>query len=136
MTGRVKHGRTLRLRQPLPDRESGEFDPVVDVELSHQVRAVLVHGVDADVHEFGDFVIGRLAGAERSVSARGSTLTDREMQVLRYIARGLAKKEIAEFMHVSVNTVDKHSAHLMRKLDIHDRVALARFAIREGLSEP
>ena len=44
--------------------------------------------------------------------------------------------EIAEFMHVSVNTVDKHSAHLMRKLDIHDRVELARFAIRKGLSEP
>ncbi len=67
---------------------------------------------------------------------RISTLTDREMQVLRYIARGLAKKEVAEIMHISVNTVDKHSAHLMRKLDIHDRVELARFAIREGLSEP
>lgn len=69
-------------------------------------------------------------------TTRISKLTDREMQVLRYIAGGLAKKEIAEIMHVSVNTVDKHSAHLMRKLDIHDRVELARFAIREGLSEP
>ena len=69
------------------------------------------------------------------LKTRISTLTNREMQVLRYIASGLAKKEIAEIMHVSVNTVDKHSAHLMSKLDIHDRVELARFAIREGLSE-
>lgn len=67
---------------------------------------------------------------------RASTLTPREIEVLRYIARGLAKKEIAGVMHVSVKTVEKHTDNLMHKLDIHDRVDLARFAIREGLAEP
>jgi DNA-binding NarL/FixJ family response regulator len=64
-----------------------------------------------------------------------STLTTREVEVLRYIARGLSKKEIANIMHISAKTVDKHSTNLMSKLQIHDRVELARYAIREGLAE-
>lgn len=67
---------------------------------------------------------------------RVSTLTDRELEVLRYLARGMSKKEMAGTMHVSVATVNNHSANLMRKLNIHDRVELDRFAIREGLAEP
>lgn len=63
-------------------------------------------------------------------------LTSREHQILGYIARGLAKKEIARFVGISAKTVDQHCSHIMDKLDIHDRVALARFAIREGLVEP
>ncbi len=64
-----------------------------------------------------------------------SMLTNREVEVLRYLARGLSKKEIARTMHLSVKTVEHHSASVMRKLDIHDRVELARYAIREGLAE-
>lgn len=67
---------------------------------------------------------------------RASTLTPRELEVLRYVARGLSKKDIASIMHLSVKTVDNHSTSLMTKLNIHDRVELARYAIREGLAEP
>ncbi len=74
----------------------------------------------------------RLANAGRS---RTSLLTPRELEVLRYIARGLSQKEIAAIMHLSAKTVHCHSGNLMKKLDIHDRVDLARFAIREGLAE-
>jgi DNA-binding NarL/FixJ family response regulator len=66
---------------------------------------------------------------------RASTLSPREMEVLRYIARGLSKKDIAGVMHLSVKTVDNHSTSLMTKLNIHDRVELTRYAIREGLAE-
>lgn len=68
-------------------------------------------------------------------TSRASLLTNREMEVLRYIARGLSKKEIAKTMHLSVKTVENHSASIMSRLDIHDRVELTRFAIREGLIE-
>ena len=68
--------------------------------------------------------------------SRASSLTARELEVLRYIARGLPKKEIAGVMGVSVKTVNRHTENLMGKLEIHDRVELARFAIREGLAEP
>jgi DNA-binding NarL/FixJ family response regulator len=74
----------------------------------------------------------RLATQRRS---RVSTLTPREMEVLRYVARGLSQKQVAETMHLSVKTVHCHCTNLMTKLDIHDRVELARFAIREGLAE-
>lgn len=67
--------------------------------------------------------------------SRASTLTPRELEVLRYVARGLSQKEIASTMHVSAKTVHCHCANIMTKLDIHDRVELTRFAIREGLAE-
>ena len=51
-------------------------------------------------------------------------------------AKGLSKKEIAPLMHISVKIVDKHVTQLMTKLEIHDRVGLSRYAIREGLIEP
>jgi DNA-binding NarL/FixJ family response regulator len=77
----------------------------------------------------------RLAEVPQSMKSRTSLLTRREIEVLRYIARGMTKKEIANTMHLSVKTVDHHCTSLMAKLDIHDRVALARFAIREGLAD-
>lgn len=72
---------------------------------------------------------------EAKVKSRVNQLTARELEVLRYIARGMAKKEIAKTMHLSVKTVENHSASIMNRLDIHDRVELTRFAIREGLVE-
>lgn len=78
------------------------------------------------------------SGSARLASGRtrASSLTRRELQVLRYVSRGLSKKEIAPLLNVSVKTVEKHTEHLMGKLDIHDRVALTRFAIREGIVGP
>ena len=73
----------------------------------------------------------RLAGGS-TVAAR---LTRREHEVLRYLARGMSKKEVARTMSLSPKTVENHTSNLMAKLDIHDRVELARYAIREGLAE-
>lgn len=70
-----------------------------------------------------------------SARTRAATLTERELVVLRYVAGGLSKKEIARHMHVTPSAIDRHCTRLMAKLDIHDRVALARFAIREGLAQ-
>jgi DNA-binding NarL/FixJ family response regulator len=64
--------------------------------------------------------------------ARGEALSDREIEVLRYVGRGFAKKQIAEMLGISVKTVDKHVTSVMEKLDIHDRVELALYAVREG----
>ena len=74
----------------------------------------------------------RLASALRS---RMSTLTPRETETLRYVARGVSKGEVARLMDISLRTVDRHTDNLMRKLGIHDRLLLAHYAIREGLIE-
>ena len=71
-----------------------------------------------------------------SPRCRLELLTAREKQILTYLARGMSKKEIARLDGTSVKTVDHHCQHLMEKLDLHDRVGLARFAIREGLVDP
>ncbi len=100
-----------------------------------------IREVAANRAHFSDEVQARLVfdsdgtRLARKGKSRASTLTPREIAVLRYVARGLAKKQIAGIMHVGIKTVDKHTENLMRKLDIHDRVELARFAIREGLAE-
>lgn len=63
-------------------------------------------------------------------------LTSRQLEVLRHLARGDSVKEIARQMHLSQKSVDSHKYRIMSKLGIHDRVELARFAIREGLMLP
>lgn len=68
-----------------------------------------------------------------TAQTRASMLTPRELEVLRYLATGLSKKEIADKLDLSIGTINNHAANLMRKLDIHDRVKLTHFAIREGL---
>ena len=70
----------------------------------------------------------------RRLSARAASLTRREREILRYIAIGMSKKEIAGLVDLSVRTVDAHVRNIMGKLDLHDRVELARFAVREGLA--
>lgn len=60
-------------------------------------------------------------------------LTLREQEVLRLLAQGFQRSDIANRIHRSPKTVDKHRAAVMRKLDIHDRAKLVLFAVREGL---
>lgn len=69
----------------------------------------------------------------RPCSSAVAGLAPRERELLTYLAKGASLKEAAAVMHVSYKTADNQKARLMRKLDIHDRVELARFAIREGL---
>lgn len=76
--------------------------------------------------------LARLISEHRS---RCSTLSPRELEVLGYVARGLSTKELAGVMHVSPRTADNHVTRIMTKLDIHSRVELARFAMREGLAQ-
>ncbi|MDO8567231.1 MAG: response regulator transcription factor [Dehalococcoidales bacterium] len=60
-------------------------------------------------------------------------LTSREIEILRYIADDRKNKEIADFMGISVRTVQAHRTSLMDKLGAHDRTELVKYAIRKGL---
>lgn len=68
--------------------------------------------------------------------SRLTALTGRQLEVLRHLARGASVKEIARAMDLSEKSVDSHKYRIMAKLGIHDRVELARYAIREGLTTP
>ncbi len=61
------------------------------------------------------------------------TLTQREKEILKLVGEGYTNKEIANYLCISVKTVDKHRANLMKKLDIHNASALTAYAIEKGL---
>jgi DNA-binding NarL/FixJ family response regulator len=61
------------------------------------------------------------------------TLTQRERGILKLIAEGYKNKEIADYLCISVKTVEKHRANLMQKLDLHNISDLTAFAIERGL---
>jgi NarL family two-component system response regulator LiaR len=62
-------------------------------------------------------------------------LTDRELDVLRLIARGLPNKQIAAELVVSEKTVKTHVSNILAKLHLADRTQAALYAVREGLAE-
>jgi two-component system response regulator NreC len=62
-------------------------------------------------------------------------LTPREQEVLILIAEGLSNPEIAERLVISVKTVDRHRENIMRKLNLHSRIDLVKYAIKVGLIE-
>lgn len=67
--------------------------------------------------------------------SRLALLTDREREMLSYIARGSSQRQVARIAGISIKTVQHHITSVMDKLEIHDRVELTLFAIREGLVE-
>ena len=63
-------------------------------------------------------------------------LTPRELEVVKLVAEAHTSAEIAELLHVSPKTVERHRENLMAKLGMRDRVEVTRYAIRRGLVEP
>ena len=70
----------------------------------------------------------RLARGPVTIASAG-----REREVLKLLAEGLSVKEIAARLNLSVKTVDAHKSNLMRKIDVHDRTELVKYAIQKKL---
>jgi DNA-binding NarL/FixJ family response regulator len=82
---------------------------------------------------------GAIGALMRDYLARGNgpgELTPRETEVVKLIAEGHTSREIASVLSISEHTVERHRANVLEKLQLRDRVALTRYAIRRGLVEP
>ena len=62
-------------------------------------------------------------------------LTDREMEVLRLVARGMNNRDIAKELYISENTVKNHIRNILEKLHLHSRMEAVVYAVREKLLE-
>jgi len=68
--------------------------------------------------------------------AAASHLSERELEVLRLLARGLSNAEIAAQLYLSDTTVKSHVARILAKLDLRDRVQIVVFAYESGIIRP
>ena len=65
-----------------------------------------------------------------------SCLTNRQQEILTFLALGDSVKEVARKIHLAPKSAEGHKHRIMKKLGLHDRVLLARYAIRNGLILP
>jgi two-component system response regulator NreC len=74
-----------------------------------------------------------LNGGRPAEEQTPSDLTDREQEILTYLAEGANNEEIAKALVISPKTVARHRENIMRKLNLHSRSELVRYAIRKGI---
>jgi DNA-binding NarL/FixJ family response regulator len=112
----VKESAAERLAQGVEAVAAGEY--YLDSSISQEVVAKLMK---SPVKE-----------AKVSDSGYGK-LSAREQEIMRLLAEGVSKADIADQLCISVKTVENHRTNIMRKLDIHNAMELVRYAARLGL---
>ncbi|HEX9232146.1 MAG TPA: response regulator transcription factor [Jatrophihabitantaceae bacterium] len=80
-------------------------------------------------------VLGEYRRIARNEPTTTTVLTEREIEILRMVSTGLTARQIAERLVVSHRTVQNHIQNTLRKLQLHNRVELTRWAIERGLAE-
>ncbi len=101
---------------------------------------ILKHAMDEELFQAIDTILSGSPFISELIDAAAlhefnfvdSELTLREVEVLRLIADGLTNPQIAETLHISPNTVTRHRANLMHKLNVHNRVELINAAYHHG----
>ncbi|MGX9791533.1 response regulator [Mycobacterium sp. MMS18-G62] len=120
----VKAGATGYLVKSASKQELGDA-----VRATAEGRAVFTPGL-----------AGLVLGEYRRIAQSGAdpatpSLTERETEILRFVAKGLTAKQIAGRLSLSHRTVENHVQATFRKLQVANRVELARYAIEHGLDE-
>jgi len=71
--------------------------------------------------------------ADKGVTDRYESLSEREREIFQLIAEAKTNKEIASLLNVSPSTVETHRAHIMEKLDLHSAAEIVLYAVRRGV---
>ena len=71
--------------------------------------------------------------ADKGLTDRYETLSEREREIFQLIAEGKANKEIAHILSISPSTVETHRARIMEKLDLHSAAEIVLYAVRRGV---
>lgn len=108
-------------------------------ELMTAIRTVLQGKVFLSP-EVSSRVVSSLLNAGQSATQNSikpvDSLTSREREILKLVAEGNGNKQIANYLHLSVKTVEKHRASLMHKLGLRNVAMLTAFALNNGIVSP
>lgn len=98
------------------------------------IRSVLQGKTYLSMDVSAKVVTGYLGGGKSAGrSSIYDSLTHREREILKLVAEGQSNKSAAEFLCLSVKTVEKHRSNLMAKLDVHNASGLTAYAMEKGL---
>jgi DNA-binding NarL/FixJ family response regulator len=122
----VKAGASGYLLKDLPGEEVAEA-----IRKVHDGQAIIPPGMAATL--LNEFTRLSQSPQPHEGGPPPPQLTDREVEVLRLVARGLANREIAEQLVISENTVKNHVRNILEKLHLHSRVEAAVYAHRQHL---
>jgi DNA-binding NarL/FixJ family response regulator len=125
---RAEHARAIEAGAAGVLHKSADVD-----EIMHATRRLAAGETLISPEELAEML--HLAGASRDARASIEQLTPRELQVLKVLAQGLSNKEIAERLHMSVDTERTHMMNILNKLGVHSRLQALLFAARHGLIE-
>jgi len=108
-------------------KRASAADVIQAVKAAHRGEAILHPSVAKML------ITDYLTRVEKGEEGSYDTLSDREREILKLIAEGRTNKEIAQMLFLAVKTVQAHRANLMRKLGMHDRTELVKYAIGKGI---
>lgn len=103
-------------------------------ELISAINNILAGKIHLSSSICGNVVLGYLSEPNSvKITSSIDLLTIREREVLKLIAEGHRNKDIAEYLSISVKTVEKHRSNMMKKLGLHSTSAITSYAIKNGL---
>lgn len=129
---------------------SGDPDDVLDAVKNgasgYLVKSASLDDLDDAVRRTADgdavfsaglagLLLGEYRRMQDAPDDAGPTLTERETEVLRLVSRGLSARQIAGRLTLSHRTVENHVQNTLRKLQLHNRVELTRYAIEHGITD-
>lgn len=103
-------------------------------ELISAINNILAGKIHLSSSICGNVVLGYLSEPNSvKITSSIDSLTIREREVLKLIAEGHRNKDIAEYLSISLKTVEKHRSNMMKKLDLHSTSTITSYAIKNGL---
>ena len=103
-------------------------------ELLNAIRSILAGKKYLSPSISNNIVNGYLnPQADSKCTSSWDLLTRREREIIKLIAEGYRSKDIAEYLSISIKTVEKHRTNLMKKLDLHSVSSLTNYAIQQGI---
>lgn len=96
-------------------------------ELIHAIRSVLAGGIYID-----PTIAAKILSAPKVPVASAETLSEREVSVIKLVAKGYSNKEVSAQLSLSVKTIETYRARAAEKLGLRTRAALVRYATLEG----